>query len=106
MNQKYIVTLTAEEHTSLEELIAKGKTQGYRIRHAQILLKLNEIHLYYTQLRPKYQLEFRLFSPKCTTSLRVFQAPIRIQHELQKLGTHLLHHALAIHILQHGYTRF
>lgn len=43
MNQKYIVTLTAEEHTSLEELIAKGKTQGYRIRHAQILLKLNEI---------------------------------------------------------------
>ena len=31
------------EHISLEELIAKGKTQGYRIRHAQILLKLDEI---------------------------------------------------------------
>lgn len=43
MNQKYIVTLTAEERTSLEELIAQGKTQGYRIRHAQILLKLDEI---------------------------------------------------------------
>ena len=43
MNQKYIVALTAEERTSLEELIAKGKTQGYRIRHAQILLKLDEI---------------------------------------------------------------
>lgn len=43
MNQKYIVTLTAEERASLEELIAKGKTQGYRIRHAQILLKLDEI---------------------------------------------------------------
>ncbi len=43
MNQKYIVTLTAEERAFLEELIAKGKTQGYRIRHAQILLKLDEI---------------------------------------------------------------
>ena len=43
MNQKYIVTLTAEERAFLEELIAKGKTQGYRIRHAQILLKLHEI---------------------------------------------------------------
>lgn len=43
MNQKYIVTLTEEERASLEELIVKGKTQGYRIRHAQILLKLDEI---------------------------------------------------------------
>lgn len=43
MNQKYIVTLTAEERAFLEELVAKGKTQGYRIRHAQILLKLDEI---------------------------------------------------------------
>lgn len=43
MNHKYIVTLTAEERAVLEELVAKGKTQGYRIRHAQILLKLDEI---------------------------------------------------------------
>lgn len=43
MNHKYIVTLTAEERMYLEHLIAKGRTQGYRIRHAQILLKLDEI---------------------------------------------------------------
>ena len=43
MNQKHTVTLTTEERVFLEELIAKGKTQGYRIRHAQILLKLAEI---------------------------------------------------------------
>ena len=43
MNHKYIVTLTSEERAALEELVAKGKTQGYRIRHAQILLKLDEI---------------------------------------------------------------
>ena len=43
MNHKYIVTLTSEERAVLEELVAKGKTQGYRIRHAQILLKLDEI---------------------------------------------------------------
>lgn len=41
-----------------------------------------------------------------SASLRVFQTSIRIQHEFQKLGTHLLHHALAIHILQHGHTSF
>ena len=27
----------------LQDLIAKGRTQGYRIKHAQILLKLDEI---------------------------------------------------------------
>ena len=42
MNHKYIVTLTSEERAVLEELVAKGKTQGYRIRHAQSLLKLDE----------------------------------------------------------------
>jgi transposase len=35
----YIVRLSAEERAFLEELIRKGKTQTYRIRHAQILLK-------------------------------------------------------------------
>ena len=43
MNHKYIVTLSDEERKMLQELIAKGRTQGYRIKHAQILLKLDEI---------------------------------------------------------------
>lgn len=43
MNHKYIVTLTPEERSQLKGLVAKGKTQGYRIKHAQILLKLDEI---------------------------------------------------------------
>jgi len=43
MYQKYVVTLTEEERGKLESLIQKGKTQGYRIKHAQILLKLDEI---------------------------------------------------------------
>lgn len=42
MAKRYFVTLTEEERTYLKELIAKGKTQGYRIKHAQILLKLDE----------------------------------------------------------------
>ena len=43
MKHKYIVTLSDEERNMLQELIAKGRTQGYRIKHAQILLKLDEI---------------------------------------------------------------
>ena len=43
MNHKYIVTLSDEERNMPQELIAKGRTQGYRIKHAQILLKLDEI---------------------------------------------------------------
>ena len=43
MNHKYIVILTNEERNMLREIIAKGRTQGYRIKHAQILLKLDEI---------------------------------------------------------------
>ena len=42
MNIKYRVTLTQEERTALQKLIATGKTQGYRIRHAQIVLALDE----------------------------------------------------------------
>ena len=42
MNHKYIVTLAEEERYSLQGLIRKGKTQGYRIKHAHILLKLDE----------------------------------------------------------------
>ena len=43
MNHKYIVQLTKEERQELEVLVQRGKTQGYRIKHAQILLKLDEI---------------------------------------------------------------
>lgn len=39
MNHKYIVTLTDEERHELRALVQKG----YRIKHAQILLKLDEI---------------------------------------------------------------
>ena len=39
---KYKVTLTEEERYELQKLVQKGG-KGYRIRHAQILLKLDEI---------------------------------------------------------------
>ena len=42
MGKRYIVTLNDSEKAELCELIAKGKTQGYRIKHAQILLALDE----------------------------------------------------------------
>jgi hypothetical protein len=41
--RKYIVTLTKEERESLEKLIQKGRVSGYKMRHAGILLKLDEI---------------------------------------------------------------
>lgn len=43
MAKKYHVTLTDEEREELAALVKRGKTQGYRIRHAQILLKLDEV---------------------------------------------------------------
>jgi hypothetical protein len=42
-NIKYRVTLTAEERGFLENLVKKGDTAGYRIRHAQTLPALDEI---------------------------------------------------------------
>ena len=42
-NIKYRVTLTEEERESLQTLVKKGNTAGYRIRHAQILLALDGI---------------------------------------------------------------
>jgi hypothetical protein len=42
-NIKYRVTLTEDERESLHKLVRKGKTAGYRIRHAQVLLALDEI---------------------------------------------------------------
>ena len=42
-NIKYRVSLTSEERTDLKQLIRAGRTAGYRIRHAHILLALDEI---------------------------------------------------------------
>ena len=41
MNKKYIVRLTSEERQELENLVKKGKTQAYRIKHANILLAVD-----------------------------------------------------------------
>ena len=35
---KYIVTLTTEERQGLRKVVTKGKTQAYKIKHANILL--------------------------------------------------------------------
>ena len=40
--KKYIVELTVEERGQLEELVARGKVAGYKIRHAQMLLKADQ----------------------------------------------------------------
>ena len=42
-NIKYRVTLTDAERQTLQQLVKKGNTAGYRIRHALILLALDEI---------------------------------------------------------------
>jgi len=41
MNKKYIVRLTGQERKELENLVKKGKTQAYRIKHAHILLAVD-----------------------------------------------------------------
>lgn len=41
--RKYVVTLNEEEQEYLKKLVQKGKASGLRIRHAQILLKLDDI---------------------------------------------------------------
>jgi hypothetical protein len=43
MNIKYRVTLTAEEREHLLRIVSKGKTEGYRIRHANVLLAVDAI---------------------------------------------------------------
>lgn len=42
MRKKYIVELTSEERKHLTGLVRKGKTAGYKIRHAQMLLKVDQ----------------------------------------------------------------
>jgi transposase len=40
--KKYIVELTIEERKQLETLVKRGKVEGYKIKHAQILLKADQ----------------------------------------------------------------
>lgn len=42
MNRKYIVRLEAKERGRLEQLVGVGKAAAYRIRHANILLAVDE----------------------------------------------------------------
>jgi len=42
MGKRYRVTLEVEERESLEQLLAKGKADVRRLKHAQILLKADE----------------------------------------------------------------
>jgi transposase len=42
MDKKYVVELTSEERKQLTAMIQKGKTAGYKIRHAQILLRIDQ----------------------------------------------------------------
>ena len=42
MNKKYRVTLTAGEREELGGLLARGKADVRRLRHAQILLKTDQ----------------------------------------------------------------
>ncbi len=41
MTRKYVVRLSSEEREALELLVTKGKTQAYRIQHANIMLAVN-----------------------------------------------------------------
>lgn len=41
MNKKYFVRLTAEQRASLETLVRRGKAPAYKIRHANVLLKVD-----------------------------------------------------------------
>jgi len=42
MEKKYIVDLTSKERKYLQHLVGKGKVAGYKIRHAQMLLKADQ----------------------------------------------------------------
>jgi transposase len=42
MEKKYIVDLTSKERKYLQHLVNKGKVAGYKIRHAQMLLKADQ----------------------------------------------------------------
>jgi len=40
--RKYIVTLTSEERKRLAWLVSKGQDKAYRIKHANVLLAVDE----------------------------------------------------------------
>jgi hypothetical protein len=40
--RKYIVTLTSEERQCLTQLVSKGRDKAYRIKHANLLLAVDE----------------------------------------------------------------
>ena len=42
MNKKYIVHLVEEERAHLEGIVKKGQSAAYKIKHANILLKVDE----------------------------------------------------------------
>ena len=41
MNKKYVVRLSKSERSVLKEMVRKGKVAAYRIKHANILLKVD-----------------------------------------------------------------
>lgn len=41
MNKKYIVRLSSDERRQLKELVRKGKSAAYKVRHANILLSVD-----------------------------------------------------------------
>jgi len=41
MNKKYIVRLAVDERRMLEEIVSKGKAAAHKIKHANILLKVD-----------------------------------------------------------------
>ncbi len=42
MKKKYRVTLTADERAALHQLLARGKADVRKLKHAQMLLKADE----------------------------------------------------------------
>jgi transposase len=40
--KKYVVELTSQERKQLDGLVKKGKVAGYKVRHAQMLLKADQ----------------------------------------------------------------
>ena len=40
--KQYVVELTSEERSQLQQIVAKGNTAGYRIKYAHILLKADQ----------------------------------------------------------------
>jgi transposase len=42
-NKKFIVRLSKDEREELTSIVSKGKTQAYKIKHANILLNVDEV---------------------------------------------------------------